>query len=627
MKDITMRLTTVETVESTAVATASKHDALARELQELQMTSANDRQDLERRLRSSQEKSQQLLEELDEAREDLATTQRANDHKHTALQGEHVALQTTVENIQTDLNNKHNAWQTSQQKLAQKEAEVDELGSEILRLKAQTGDSETLAVIQRELSEQVSHIRKLEALNREQHEELHRLRKTNKNFELLEEEKMGLQSQLDQMNEVRRELRESELRRQVLEDERQAWNSYLETDAGTHWGEFRRPEDLARAFAREKIETAELTKRLGELEPELALKDDSIQTLEDEKAKLTAEIATLKTVAASAAPADRMRIRLEKQKTLASKEVDYLRAQFKALETEAMEMQPEQNVATYDAVKSTRIQELEGLVDEYRSEVETLSNELSASAPKAGSPATTGQKRHLEEDVADERLGELRRKNRQLQDDVAQLQKRNASLEHDVRAQTSQLASFKSSRTRILELRSNPTADAEALKLGTVRTLRQANGELLAQLQRAEPAPESVPRATITAAQHEMAELEHTVAEREKRMKRLKQIWSAKSAEFREAVMSVLGWKLDFMPNGRVRVTSMFYPADEATGENSIVFDGEKGTMKVSGGPQSAFANEIRNNIAFWVQERKQIPCFLAALTLEFYERNTVAGG
>ena len=49
--------------------------------------------------------------------------------------------------------------------------------------------------------------------------------------------------------------------------------------------------------------------------------------------------------------------------------------------------------------------------------------------------------------------------------------------------------------------------------------------------------------------------------------------------------------------------------------------------MKVSGGPQSVFAGEIKGLIEFWVEGRKEVPCFLAACTLEFYERSTRAAG
>jgi hypothetical protein len=233
-----------------------------------------------------------------------------------------------------------------------------------------------------------------------------------------------------------------------------------------------------------------------------------------------------------------------------------------------------------------------------------------------------GQKRGFDAEDTDERVGELRRKNRQLQDEIAELQKRIKVLESDYKAQHSQLKKLKeSSRVRVLELKSNPTADAEALKLSTVRNLREANAELLIRLEGTSSSGDTVPKAALAVLQDQLEELQATVASRDKSIKRLKQIWTAKSLEFREAVASILGWRLDFMPNGRVRVTSMFYPGDPESGENSIIFDGENGTMKVSGGEQSAFANEIRDLITFWVEEKKEIPCFLAAMTLEFWER------
>ncbi|KAF2195230.1 spindle assembly checkpoint component MAD1 [Zopfia rhizophila CBS 207.26] len=608
--------------ETSSKSAATKYDALVRELSEVQTRSANERQGLERRLRNSQEKAQQLQEEADEAKEDLATSLRENEHKFNALRTEHNSLKATVDEIRADLDAKASALQTSQRKLSQKEAEVGELESEVLRLRAVTGDAETLGVIKRELSEQVAHIKKLEALNREQFAELKQYRKQRKSIEVVEEEKRSLETQLRIMKDLQRELSESQLRRQVLEDERNSWAAYLESqDTSQDDMRFETPEDLARAFIRERLETADLAYQLGQIKPELSVRDQRIQTLEDEKNKLRAEIEKLKALGRGASAGDsKIRARLERQKALLTKEIDFLRAQLKNFDDEEREMQPE----SHDAAKSARIKELENLVDETRKEVEALLKDLSATNSRL--TVAAGQKRQLDTDDVEERVGELRRKNRSLQDELTESQKRIKVLEADYKTQLSQPKSLKaSSRTRVLELKSNPTADAEALKLSTVRTLREANAELLARLEGQNPAPNSVPLATLTATKDEMTELAHTVAEREKRIKRLKQIWTAKSLEFREAVASVLGWKLDFMPNGRVRVTSMFYPGDEETGENSIVFDGENGTMKVSGGPQSAFANEIRDLITFWVEERKEIPCFLAAMTLEFWERTTRA--
>jgi len=609
--------------EATNTLTSKKYDALVKEMSETQTRAANERQALEKRLRQSQEKAQTLQEEFDEVQEELSSSQRQNDHRYNTLQAEHKALKESVEEIQSDLGQKVNALQTTQKKLGQKEEEVGKLEAEVLRLKAITGDAETLEVIKRELSEQVNHIKKLEALTREQNAELKQYRKQHKSIEVVEEEKRSLQTRLRAMDDLQRQLNEAELRKQTLEEERDSWASYLEAEAGT-LGEvqFESPEDLARAFIQERIERTELLNKLGEIKPELTVKESNIQALEDEKAKLQAEIQQLKTSGAGSAPNSseaKARARLERQKALATREVEFLRAQVKAFDDEEREMQPD----AFDATKSERIKELEQLVDQYRKEVDTLQKDLSTLDKDKQPPSiTAGQKRALEPDTdTDERVGELRRKNRQLIDDLTALSKKQKLIEAEYKAQHSQLKKLKeSSRTRVLELKSNPTADAEALKLSTVRNLREANNQLLAQLDNASSPPSTVPLSSLDAIRDELEELRTQLASSEKKQSRLKQIWSAKSLEFREAVASILGWKLDFMPNGRVKVTSMFKPADDE-GENSIVFDGENGTMKVSGGEQSVFAGEIRDQIVYWVEGRKEIPCFLAALSLEFWER------
>ena len=608
--------------ETANAQTAKKHEALSKELSDVRTRAENERRDLERRLRQSQEKAQSLQEDCDEAKEDLAAAQRQSEHKYNNLQSEHQRVKESVEDIQTDLVAKVNALQAAQKKLSQREEEVGGLEAEVLRLKAITGDAETLSVIKRELSDQVAHIQKLEALTREQNGELKKFRAQHKAVEVVEEEKRSLQTKLRLMDDLQRQLGESEMRRQVLEEERDSWTSYLESEANEDGKQvqFETPEDLARAFIQERIDKADLLNKLGEIKPELTVKEDNIQALEDEKAKLQAEIQQLKAAATTGgapnAKETQARARLERQKALATKEVEFLRAQVKAFDDEEREMQPD----SYDQAKSQRIQELEALVDEHRKELDALQKEFNAIEKLTPTP-TTGQKRPLETDETDERVGELRRKNRQLTDDMSTLEKKLKLIQTEYKAQHSQLKKLKeSSRTRVLELKSNPTADAEALKLSTVRTLRASVTELTTQLSQSTPPPKNIPLATYEALQDEMEELRHSLASSEKKQSRLKSIWAAKSLEFREAVASILGWKLDFMPNGRVKVSSMYKPGDEE-GENSIVFDGENGTMKVSGGEQSVFAGEIRDQIVYWVEGRKEIPCFLAALTLEFWER------
>ncbi|EON63832.1 hypothetical protein W97_03060 [Coniosporium apollinis CBS 100218] len=614
--------------EASSHAAVAKYDALARELQETQDRCANERLELERRGRTLQEENRALREEVEDVRSELLAQERGSKRRVEELETRHTALQASFEAMKEDSEGKVEALAETQQRLVQREAENAQLESEVLRLKAQDGESETLAVVKRQLSEQVAHIRKLESTNREQIAELRQYRKSQKSIEVVEEEKRVLESRVRMMDDLRKQLSEAQLQRQILEDERKSWTTYLQTESSAE-GElhFESPEELARAFIQERLETASLLERLGALQPELSVKDDNIQTLEDEKAKLQAELEKLRSTGGGAD--SKVRARLERQRALAVKEVEYLREQLKIFDTEESEFKPE----SFDEQKSARIRELEDMVDAYRKEVQTLQSELSTVTEELAKkqqqdPTTTGSKRRRDSDSdTNERLGELRRKNRQLQDTISALQTRNALLDKELAALQSQLSSLKSaSRTRILELRSNPTANAEALKASTLNALREENRALLSQLEnRHSGQPDDtplVPAATLTVLRNELSAMALEVASKEKRMLRLKQIWSAKSAEFREAVASILGYKMDFMPNGRVRVTSVFYPGEEE-GENSIVFDGENGTMKVSGGPKSEFAGEIRELIEFWVEGRKDIPCFLAAMTLEFYERFT----
>jgi mitotic spindle assembly checkpoint protein MAD1 len=280
-----------------------------------------------------------------------------------------------------------------------------------------------------------------------------------------------------------------------------------------------------------------------------------------------------------------------------------------------------------------------------------------------------------------------------------------------------------SGRTRILQLRSNPASEAAAIKQATLNALRAENADLLAQLENKRYAsPDAtdaaaaaaaaadddkdnghhfvnkgnnssssssnnnrsrrdvrlVPLSTLENVRQQVRDTERLVAERDKRMRRLKQAWEVQSLEFRKAVASILGWKVDFLPDGhgRVRVTPMFYAdaasrrrnarrkrktgggaggAGSRSGDNddddddddddnddddgeeggaggeddkskySIVFDREKNSVHVTGAPDGEFAREIQPLVRFWLDQRDDIPCFLAAATLEYYDRTTRA--
>jgi mitotic spindle assembly checkpoint protein MAD1 len=604
-------------------------EKLANEMEGLRAEGENARRDVEKRAREAEEEARLLREQLQDlaaAKEDAA---RLADREVKDAKAQLMAAQRTVEELEQEANARNAALQKAQEQVAQRDQTVERLEGEVLRLKAQTGDAETMAVIQRELADQVAHIRTLEATSREQLVELKHLRQVHRAVEVVEEEKRSLQRKLDAAEAIQLELQEERRQRQRLEDEHRAWAAYLRSESSADSPiEFDSPVDLARALVEERLNSASLVKKIGEIQPEIADRSNIIKALEQEMAALKEQLEKAKT-ASVVSGADKGRIRIERQRALALKEVEYLRAQLKTFDSEDVTYQPE----NFDQKKQDRIQELEDLVDKYKEEVQNLQTEFTSLESVSTSPTApplAGTKRPREHDADpsehNEQLGQLARKNRKLQDELSEQQSAHRLLQTELKVTHEQLKSLQSqSKTRILSLRSNPTSDFEAIKTSTLAALKLENAELLAHIQRQPTLFATVPASQLAAAQREIADAKAETASSQKSARRLKEVWAAKSAEFKEAIFSTLGWTVTFIPNGKMRVESVYCPSVTDEHENSIVFDGEKGTMKVGGGPRSAFAQRIGDNIKFWVRERGCVPCFLAALTLEFYEEHTRA--
>ncbi|KAF4438668.1 mitotic spindle assembly checkpoint protein MAD1 [Fusarium austroafricanum] len=604
---------------------AAQVEALRKELEEVKESVDSDKKQLERKAREAEDEArllQEQLEDLSTAKDDAA---RIADRKVTDMEMQIAAAQKTIQEFEQESEQRENVLQQTQAQLTEKDGEIANLEADVLRFKAQSGDAETMEIIRRELSEQVQHIRNLEATNRDQLSELKHLRALSKAVEVVEEEKRSLQRKLESAEIIEAELAEARIQRQRLEDERLAWSAYLKNAAETDESEFDSPEAVARALVEERLTTASYVEKLGALQAEITSAQTTIQSLHQEQAQLKNEVENAKS-AASATNTDKARLRLDRQLALAIKEVEFLRAQLKTFDIEDETLQPEQ----FDQARSQRVQELEELVDKYKKEVQTLHAELSSVEPSAtGTQPVTGSKRsRVEDDSSQEQLGQLTRKKRMLEEQLTKSQNKVALLEKDLSTSREQLKAAKqSTQTRVLSLKSNPTSDFEAIKRSTLEALKKENEDLLATLQSkgANSSVPMIPTSVLAAMEREISAAKAETASAEKRTRRLKEVWGSKSQEFKEAIFSTLGWTVTFIPNGKMRVESTFYPSQTDEHENSIIFDGERGTMKVGGGPRSAFARRISDQIGFWVREKGCIPGFLAALTLEFYEEHTRA--
>jgi mitotic spindle assembly checkpoint protein MAD1 len=618
-----------QAAENASKKATQRYDQITRELREAQDQSVNEKASLERRLRDLQEQAASFKEDAEDAQGQLSDQERQYQYQINDVEAKRATLQETVDQLKKDLEQTSTGLETTQERLARRDTEVETLENQVRELRSHTTDSDALSVVQRELSDQVSHIRKLESTNREQLGELRKLRDANRSVQVVEEQKRSLETELHTLKDVYRQLGEAQIQKEILEDEKRTWTSLLEREG--HDEEFESPEAVVKALVQERIQHASFLNRLGQVESEAAEKDEIIKALESEKTSLREEVEKAKAAPPTAGGDNRSYKRLERQHNLAVKEVEYLRAQLKTFDAEETVLMDNKN---FDAQRSEQVQQLEELVDQYKSEMASLHSEMSRqeSSQPTPPPEPRGTKRAAEtQDVeGDSQLGPLLRKNKNLQTALQKSAQQSQLLATELQAAKSQLKSLRaSSKVRVLELRENPTAAAEAVKASTLTTLKAENKSLLAQLRGEDMrGTKVVPVSTVDALNLDLKEMEGVVADKEKRMRRLREIWTDKAAEFRDVIASVLGWKVIFLPNGKVKLGSLYYGGRRDVGdlgdsdldENFIIFDGENGTMKISGGSEGVFGREIKGLVEEWVKGKGEIPSFLAAMTLKFYK-------
>jgi len=361
------------------------------------------------------------------------------------------------------------------------------------------------------------YVRQLEGTTRKQNAELEELRPLAQKAGINLEKIHTLETQLSLMEDLRKRATEMEIEIALLRKEKMAWNTFLESNEGNQ-----RPEDISRELSRERMAHKAVQERLQAQETELKelrLKshkaEESIDTLRTELQGKQDQLTKT----------ERRYERLERQRNLAQKEVEFLKEQLKTYDSEETVFF---NGAGIDAQKAARIQSLEALVEQYKSEIDRLNKE----GPLPLAIAENGKRKRTESNEDEE----SRRKIRVLQNgtltfvfvlmiDLTKSRQSEALLQKDVSSLKSQLESLekvvKLSRTRVLELKDNPTSRHEAVQK---KYLDQLASENAALLQRIQGKGIGVPKETIERMKGEIERMEALVAQKEKRMMRLKEV-------------------------------------------------------------------------------------------------------
>lgn len=461
-------------------------------------------------------------------------------------------------------------------------------------------DPQDIAFLTKELANALQNIKSLEiasasqvAKNRQQQDIIAKLSVVN-------EEKQALMLRVEMMDAMREDLAHAQVQLVKLERQRVSYEALFDDTNG---------QDAAVHVAKQKIDLESAVSELAVTQEQLSRSNDLLSSVEDDLRAVRKDLEHHKFLLTHEKQSVQ---RLQRRESLMTRETSFLREQLRSYDLEEQMESP-----NFDRLKNDRILELETVVDEYRSQLATTTT-LDSSQLKPD------LKRRREDDsnFNDIERGEYLRKIRSLTAELEIAKRENVLLHKELTALNMiKLAASddttSQSSNRVLQHRANPTSIYQAVRTQMLKDLRQENESLLAEL--TGKGAVSVPIQTLRNAETESRKLEELVKHKEKMNLRLKEVFAAKSSEFREAVYSLLGYKLDFLQNGRVRLTSMY--AGKA--EYAFLFDGEAGTMKLCGdvSGDNTFMESIGNLIKYWSGEKNSIPGMLSALTLELLEK------
>ncbi|KAI9432361.1 spindle assembly checkpoint component Mad1 [Lactarius indigo] len=325
--------------------------------------------------------------------------------------------------------------------------------------------------------------------------------------------------------------------------------------------------------------------------------------------------------------------RAERAAALAEREIGFLQA----LNASYASEEAAQGTGHIDQAKEQHVRELEALVGEYKARMHALETEIQELAKRPALNQGTGLQA-LRDELANEKraLQEARRALEEKEEEAEKDREKIEELEQTLFDMRGEIGAGRHvpPGVRVLSLCENPAQNWTDLRQAALDRLKSENAALLQRLSALDHhvptnptntdtngEEQLVPRASWAAVCEEKAQLEAELKQRDKRMLRLRQVFAGKTAEFREALSAILGVKLAFYDNGQVRVTSqydlgaafIFQPAPKDGGGGGarmqLVAQGE-------GGPQ-----ELPQLMRNWVEIKQSIPCFLASVTLECYDK------
>lgn len=305
--------------------------------------------------------------------------------------------------------------------------------------------------------------------------------------------------------------------------------------------------------------------------------------------------------------------------------------------------------------RATAYRELQSLLQKQSTEFDKLAREhasLMAAQGRIDSDPTSERVPIVESNSTLESLETLRKLVAALEAEKSVAEKQLVSLETQLEVLESYLGlgGFDASKTVVRQMKLNPASNFFAARQTSFELLKAENKELLDDLLRVQRAGQydvesvhkvlsdsgrMVPHASLVRLQNELEGSQQQIAEKEKRLERLKEVFKEKTLEYRETVYTLLGYRLDIRPDGRVRLTSQQSTTAISSpgGQKCLVFEfgGAIGLDTGNGKPITMQAvtdlsqvsidgktgvDFVSEKMTQYISNQSSVPGFLASVTL-----------
>lgn len=586
------------------------------------------RSETEAQLASLRADTLRLQSRNDELESQLSATARDAHTEIVSIKSQLARLQTEYE-LSTSQN--ESLSRTNEHLLAR----INELESAPLEKSAPS--DEDAALFKDQLSQSLTTIQRLEAANVRLTSENKRLADASARIDVLRESNRGLEAKLTQLPKLQEALLEKDAELASLRDEQSRWISVLEHGikteehaafmAAAHASDQAPPQTAVPETLSPETLPAYISTLRGTVMGLYARIEGLGHSVEQMR---TANLDLSRRAAQDSETETQLRKELHQKSDLllrAQRQLDIQSDDLRRCKEvlESFEQEAQQGDTSYEATHQRRITGLEERIALLMAECDSLTQKLAESErvpPTANHPAS------------EEALLVLEAQFRELEQHAQALSTENETLWLRVGR-----GEFNAERERCLVLTDNPVSRDLAVRTSTLEALRKENAGLLEQVEALHkqltsahlPAPATgtdavVPLQTVDNLRAELTKLQETLQLKDKGMLRLKQVFTAQANLFREAVQSLFGYKIRFMENGKVKLTSAYAGSARGT---TLVFrsdEGNVGEMKLQGEANDGLAN-VAHLRDYWLSDgiRHSVPCFLAALNLELYENTTQA--